>query len=92
MKNIYTYVPCHNIRKNNNNNNNHNRKAKKKAQDEELFLWKFMQSHSPVLDLIVSLPTVCPSKSYWFNRELSPSTTTEFEAFFVQVYVTSVVV
>lgn len=51
-----------------------------------------MQSHSPVLDLIVSLPTVCPSKSYWFNRELSPSTTTEFEAFFVQVYVTSVVV
>lgn len=45
-----------------------------------------------MLDLIVSLPTVCPSKSYWFNRELSSSTTTEFEAFFVQVYVTSVVV
>lgn len=49
-------------------------------------------TNSPVLDLTVPLPTVCPSKSYWFNRELSPSTTTEFEAFFVQVYVTSVFV
>lgn len=41
-------------------------------------------SSSPVLDLMVSCPTVCPSRSYWFRRELSPSTTTESDAFRVQ--------
>lgn len=42
------------------------------------------KKYSPVLDLIVSCPTVCPSRSYWLRRELSSSTTTESEAFRVQ--------
>lgn len=46
----------------------------------------------PVLDLIVSFPTLCPTKSYWLSLDPSSATSTDCEAFLVQMYVTSVFV
>lgn len=39
---------------------------------------------SPVLDLMVSFPTVWPSRSYWLSRDPSSATSTDSEAFRVQ--------
>lgn len=44
----------------------------------------------PVLDLMVSLSTVCPIRSYWLSLDPSGATSTDKVALRVQTYVTSV--
>lgn len=44
---------------------------------------------SPVLDLIVSLDTVCPIRSYWRRLEDSSGTSTEYSGPFFHVYMIS---
>lgn len=47
--------------------------------------WFLLMRFLPVIDLIVSEDTVCPSRSYWTKLEDSSGTSTDFSGPFVQV-------